>query len=115
MRSCNARETCMARVEDAGQIRVEVAYARADSQTIVELNLRAGAIVGQAIAASNIVARYPDIDLDASVVGVFGRSVTLDRLLRDGDRVEIYRPLLTDPKERRRRRAAQCEDAKRKR
>ncbi len=104
----------MVPVEGDRRIWVEVAYARAEAQTIVKLNLRAGATVGQAIAASNIVARYPEIDLDTNIVGVFGRSATLNRLLRNGDRVEIYRPLLADPKERRRRRVAHSEDGKRK-
>ena len=90
----------------AAQIRVEVCYALPDSQDVVALELEAGANVLQAIRASGLLARYPHIDLDMNKVGVFAKLVKLDAGLRDRDRVEIYRPLIADPKEVRRQRAA---------
>ena len=87
-------------------MRVEVVYALPLKQDVVSLDVAAGATVGQALAASGMLARHPDIDLRVARLGVWGRSTTLDALLREGDRVEIYRPLQVDPKEVRRRRAA---------
>lgn len=80
-------------------IRVEVVLARAKRADVVALTLPAGSTVEQAISASGI----PGVDLDA--VGIFGRRVAATTRLRNGDRVEIYRPLALDPKEQRRRRA----------
>ncbi|HEY3077286.1 MAG TPA: RnfH family protein [Burkholderiales bacterium] len=79
-------------------IRVEVIYARRDGVDSVRLQLPAGARVRDALSASGI-------DADASAVGVFGKRARPDTPLADGDRVEIYRPLALDPKERRRQRA----------
>jgi putative ubiquitin-RnfH superfamily antitoxin RatB of RatAB toxin-antitoxin module len=87
-------------------VRVEVVYALPLKQDVVSLDVAAGATVGQALAASGMLVRHPDIDLRVARLGVWGRSTTLDALLREGDRVEIYRPLQVDPKEVRRRRAA---------
>ena len=87
-------------------MRVEVVYALPLKQDVVSLDVDAGATVGQALAASGMLARHPDIDLRVARLGVWGRPTTLDALLREGDRVEIYRPLQVDPKEVRRRRAA---------
>lgn len=87
-------------------MRVEVVYALPLQQDVISLDVAAGATVGQALAASGMLARHPDIDLRIARVGIWGRSTTLDALLREGDRVEIYRPLQVDPKEVRRRRAA---------
>ena len=86
-------------------MRVEVVYALPLKQDVISLDVAAGATVGQALAASGMLARHPDIDLRVARLGVWGRSTTLDALLREGDRVEIYRPLQVDPKEVRRRRA----------
>ena len=90
----------------AADVRVDVAYARPDQQAVVELQLPAGADVATAIERSGLLARFPEIDLRVHAVGVFGKKVSLDRTLSDGDRVEIYRALVADPKEVRRRRAA---------
>lgn len=87
-------------------MRVEVVYALPLRQDVISLDVAAGTTVGQALAASGLLARQPDIDLRVHRLGVWGRSTTLDALLREGDRVEIYRPLQVDPKEVRRRRAA---------
>ena len=82
-------------------LRVEVAYsAQADRVELVALCLPAGATVAQALQGSGLAARYAAIDL--ACVGVWGRVVSLEQALCDGDRVEIYRPLSVDPKEARR-------------
>ena len=83
-------------------IRVDVVYALAKEVDAVSVRLPAGATVRDAIVASGIAERRR---VDLTAVGVFGRRVTADALLADGDRVEIYRPLLLDPKEQRRQRA----------
>ena len=88
------------------RLRIEVVYALPEAQHVLSLHLPAGATVAEAIAASGICGRHPEIDLARTAVGVFGRRVSLDRPLRHDDRVEIYRPLAADPKTSRRRRAA---------
>jgi len=79
-------------------IRVEVVRARRDGFDAVALQLPAGATVRDALEAAGVGAGAP-------AVGVFGKQVRLDTRLADGDRVEVYRPLALDPKERRRQRA----------
>ena len=86
---------------------VEVAYATPDKQAIVRLEVPVGCTVAQAIERSLIREQFPDMVVDANAVGIFSRKVSLDYELREGDRVEIYRPLIADPKESRRKRAAQ--------
>jgi uncharacterized protein len=87
-------------------MRVEVTYAEADAQTVITLELGEGATVAEALAA--VADRQPFLRLDLATVpvGVFGDRVGRDRRLVDGDRVEIYRPLLIDPRQARQRRAA---------
>ena len=92
-------------MENADRIAVEVAYALPDEQVIIPLEIEAGADCEQAITRSGILTRYPEIDLAVNKVGVFGKLGRLDVVLREGDRVEIYRPLLADPKEIRKQRA----------
>ena len=87
-------------------MRIEVAYAKPSEQVILTLDIADGSTMEAAIIASGILQRFPEIDLANNKVGIFGRLCKLDRLLRAGDRVEIYRPLLVDPKEMRRTRAA---------
>jgi putative ubiquitin-RnfH superfamily antitoxin RatB of RatAB toxin-antitoxin module len=89
----------------AKTIRVEVAYARADQQLILELRVDQAASVEQAISASGILQRFPEIDLTNIKVGIFGKLTKLDQPLRDQDRIEIYRPLIADPKSIRKKRA----------
>jgi putative ubiquitin-RnfH superfamily antitoxin RatB of RatAB toxin-antitoxin module len=86
-------------------MRVEVAYAPPGEQIVVCVQLRQGARVADAIRASGILGQHPEVDLTSASVGVFGRPAQLDTLLRDRDRVEIYRPLVADAKEARRQRA----------
>lgn len=84
---------------------VEVAYARPDRQRLVTVELAAGATARDAVRASGLVEEFPEIDVERAPLGVFGRACPGDTVLRAGDRVEIYRPLVIDPKEARRRRA----------
>lgn len=91
---------------DAETITVEVAYALPDNQVIIPIKLPLQANIEQAIQASGILAKFPEIDLAVNKVGVFGKLSKLDANLRHLDRVEIYRPLIADPKEVRKQRAA---------
>jgi putative ubiquitin-RnfH superfamily antitoxin RatB of RatAB toxin-antitoxin module len=84
---------------------VEVVYAMPDEQTVIAVELPDGATVAQALAASGIFARHPRIDSAECAVGIWGRVVERARVLRDRDRIEIYRPLVVDPKQLRRVRA----------
>ncbi|HJV82691.1 RnfH family protein [Noviherbaspirillum sp.] len=93
-------------------IRVQICYARPQSHDMRELDVREGATLQFAIEQSGILRDVPEIDLAACRVGVYGKLKALDTVLRDGDRVEIYRPLVADPKESRRRRAVKKEVAK---
>lgn len=90
----------------AERIPVQVAYARADRQQIIPLQVAAGSTLEQAIRQSRILEQFPEIDLATARVGIFGKLQTLHTVLRAGDRVEIYRPLLADPKQVRKQRAA---------
>lgn len=89
------------------RLRVEVVFALRDRQFLVEVSLAPGATARQAVERSGILERCPEIDLARSAMGVFGRIASPEERLRDGDRVEIYRPLIADPKETRRRKAVQ--------
>lgn len=91
---------------DAEGIRVEVAYAEPERQWLRALTVAPGTTVGQAIEASGVLAAFPVIDLARNRVGIFGALARLEDRVAEGDRVEIYRPLVADPKEARRRRAA---------
>ncbi|MES2369621.1 RnfH family protein [Thiobacillus thioparus] len=86
-------------------INVEVVYALPEQQTLLQVQLAEGASVGDAIRQSGVLEAFPDIDLAKNKVGIFSKLVKLDEPLRDKDRVEIYRPLIADPKEVRRKRA----------
>mgnify|MGYP003390998890 FL=1 len=89
----------------AKSLSIEIAYALSQKQELVHLKLPAGSTVQQAIDASGLRQRHPEIDLAKNKVGVFGKLTRLDAPLRDRDRVEIYRPLIADPKEVRKQRA----------
>lgn len=91
----------------AETIHVEVVYARPDRQEVASLTLPAGSTAGQAIEASGLLARYPEIDLTRNKLGIYAKLAKADTALRDRDRVEIYRPLIADPKEVRKQRAAE--------
>jgi len=87
-------------------MRIEVAYAKPSEQVILTLDIADGSTMEAAIIESGILQRFPEIDLANNKVGIFGKLCKLDQVLRAGDRVEIYRPLIVDPKEMRRNRAA---------
>lgn len=89
------------------KISVEVVYALADQQEIIRLSLPEGSTVTQAIEASGLLAKHPEIDLKKNKIGVFAKLAKADTVLRERDRIEIYRPLIADPKEVRKQRAAE--------
>lgn len=88
-------------------LNVEVCYALSGKQELVNVKLPVGATVQQALEASGLLAKYPEIDLKKNKFGIFAKLSKLDTALRDRDRVEIYRPLIADPKEVRKQRAAE--------
>lgn len=92
---------------DMNKITVEVAYALPAQQIILAVQVDEGATIEQAVSASGLLEKFPEINLTANKVGVYGKLSKLDTVLRDRDRVEIYRPLIADPKEVRRQRAEQ--------
>jgi putative ubiquitin-RnfH superfamily antitoxin RatB of RatAB toxin-antitoxin module len=88
-------------------VHVEVAYAREQVQALVPVQGGPGLTIREAIERSGMLQRFPEIDLEANKVGVFGKVAGLDTTLADGDRVEIYPPLIADPKAARKARAAE--------
>jgi putative ubiquitin-RnfH superfamily antitoxin RatB of RatAB toxin-antitoxin module len=90
---------------NATGINVEVVYALQGQQPLLRVRLAEGATVEEAIRASGVLEAHPEIDLARNKVGIFSKLVKLDEKVRDRDRVEIYRPLIADPKEVRRKRA----------
>ncbi len=91
----------------ADSISVEVIYPLPQRQERASLTLPEGSTVQQAIDASGLLAKYPEIDLTKNKLGIFAKLAKPDAVLRDRDRVEIYRPLIADPKEVRKQRAAE--------
>lgn len=87
------------------ELRIEVVYATAERQSVRSVTVPAGSRVRDAIGASGLLSEFAEIDLGHNRVGIFGEPVDLERVLADGERVEIYRRLIADPKEARRRRA----------
>jgi putative ubiquitin-RnfH superfamily antitoxin RatB of RatAB toxin-antitoxin module len=86
-------------------MRVEVVYALAETADAVSVTLPSGATAADAVIASGMLERHPEIDLLRHKLGIYGKAVESGARVADGDRVEIYRPLMLDPKEARRRRA----------
>lgn len=84
---------------------IEVVYALPDAQTLLRLDVPEGTTAAQAVELSGIREKHPEIDLEKNKLGVFGKLVKSDSPLREKDRVEIYRPLIADPKEIRKKRA----------
>ncbi|MCJ2378423.1 RnfH family protein [Vibrio sp. ZSDZ34] len=97
---------------DSNLIHVEVVYALPHEQRVFALVVNKEMTVKEIIEKSGVLAIYPEVDLDKNKLGVFSRNVKLDATVRDKDRIEIYRPLLADPKEIRRKRAEQAKAAK---
>jgi len=86
---------------------VEVAYALSDKQSLISLEVEEGTTIKEAIEASGVLDTYNQIDLTRDKVGIFSKFAKLDTVLREKDRIEIYRPLIADPKKVRKERAAQ--------
>jgi uncharacterized protein len=99
-------------MDRAETLTVEVACALPRRQLILELQVDQGTTAEQAIRASGILEQFPEIDLQSSKVGIFGKPCKLSQALHHGDRVEIYRPLIADPKEIRKQRAAKGKEMK---
>ena len=89
----------------SGKINIEAVYALPDEQTLFRQSVPEGATVAEAIQLCGILEKYPEIDLATNKLGIFGKLAKADTLLRDKDRIEIYRSLIADPKEVRRKRA----------
>ncbi len=87
------------------EIRVDVVYALPERQYVRSVTVEEGATVEQAIVASGLLTLRTDIDLQVNKVGIFSRAARLTDVVTEGDRIEIYRPLIADPKELRRQRA----------
>ncbi len=89
------------------KINVEVAYALPDKQKLIDFKVPKGTNAIEAVKLSGVVQFFPDISLEDAHLGIFSQHIEHDQVLKEGDRVEIYRPLLADPKEVRKRRAAE--------
>jgi putative ubiquitin-RnfH superfamily antitoxin RatB of RatAB toxin-antitoxin module len=89
----------------ADKIHIEVVYGLAHKQELLSLSLDKGTTVEQAIKTSGIIDLFPEIDLAENKVGIWNKTVKLSTVLEDFDRIEVYRPLIADPKEVRKRRA----------
>lgn len=93
--------------QTSSRFQVEVAYARPERQFIVPVEVEVGMTLRHAIERSGLLEKFPEIDLASTKVGIFGKLSKLDKELRPKDRVEIYRPLIADPKEVRKQRSAE--------
>ena len=89
------------------EILIEVAYALSNKQLIIPIKVKTGTTAEEAIKTSGIIKKFPEIDLGLNQIGIFGKLTQLDHVMRERDRIEIYRPLIADPKEIRRQRAAE--------
>lgn len=95
----------MSEQENNGMIQVEVIYALPHEQKLLKVEVPQETTLEEAIKISGILNKYPDIDLSSNKVGIFSKLSKLDVVVRDKDRIEIFRPLIADPKEVRRKRA----------
>ena len=86
-------------------INIEVVYALPDEQILLRQSVPTGTTVAEAVLASGMLDKHPEIDLAANKLGIFGKLTKADAVVREKDRIEIYRPLIADPKEVRRKRA----------
>lgn len=98
-------------VAEAGMLEVVVCYATAREEFLHTMRVAPGTTIGQAIEGSGVLLAFPEINLVTQPVGIFAKKKTLDTVLRDRDRIEIYRPLVADPKDSRRKRAAKKDAA----
>ncbi len=89
---------------------IEVVYALPHEQKVFKVTVPAGTTAIEAIEKSGVLQKYPAIDLKTNKLGVYSRLIKPDALVHDGERIEIYRPLIADPKEMRKRRAQKAKD-----
>ena len=94
------------------QINIEIAYALPERYYLKSFQVDEGITVQTVITQSGILSQFPEIDLSTNKIGIFSRPIKLTDVLKEGERIEIYRPLLADPKEIRRKRAAEQAAAK---
>ncbi len=87
-----------------GKITIELIYALPNEQELITIQVEESTQIKEAIIISGILEKYPEINLSNNPVGIFSQKVSLDSKIRQGDRIEIYRPLKIDPKEARRKR-----------
>ena len=99
------QSTTSTKTPGSDEILVEVAYAKPEVQVIIPLMVKTGTTLEEAIAQSGVLEDFPEIDLGKNKVGIFSKLSKKDVVLREKDRVEIYRPLIADPKEVRKQRA----------
>ncbi len=109
MRLLNVRKQFM---DNPDKYFIEVVYALPEEQTLISLDVEQGTTVEQAVKLSGVLEKFTDIDLTKNKIGIFGKVTKSDQVLRDKDRIEIYRPLIADPKESRRKRAEKKEAKK---
>ena len=95
--------------EFAQPIHIQICYARPEQQLLIDHVVEAGTTIQQAIESSGIIDKMPEIDISVFRVGIYSKIKTLDTVVREHDRIEIYRPLIADPKDSRRRRAIKDE------
>ena len=88
-------------------IQIEIAYGTAQTQKLYRMAVTAACTARQAVLASPVADDLPDADVHPAPLGIFGKRVKDDTVLRDGDRIEVYRPLVADPKDARRKRVLQ--------
>ena len=93
-------------------MKIEIAYATLQKQRILLVDVEPGTMAEQAVKLSSIIESFPEIDMNHLKLGIFGKAIKSDHILEEGDRIEIYRPLVADPKEVRRQKAAADKKAK---
>lgn len=96
--------------QDENFLNIEVVYGTPEKQKIISLHVTENTTVEQAIEQSAITKLFPEIDLKVNKLGVWNRTCKASQVLNDGDRIEIYRPLIADPKEVRKRRAEKAKE-----
>lgn len=97
---------------DKDRFTVQICYAQPDRQWLLSHEVNAGSTIQQVIEESGIIADAPEIDISVMRVGIYGKTKTLNTVVREHDRIEIYRGLIADPKDARRRRATKAEKEK---
>ena len=97
----------MENANSSATVNIEVAYALPDKQQVISVQVSQGTTIEQAIQLSGILEQFPQIDIAKNKLGIFGKLKKADVVVREGDRVEIYRPLIADPKVVRKQRAAE--------